>query len=329
MKTLEHEIRDVLSGKQYYDLIEQTNNNFINMLDQIYEEKIDKELFLELYESYIEYLIEQDPWYSRVWSGAKDMASKIGSSKAAKFGSKLMGPLNVASDAYGRYSSGQSALDVVGGTAASALGALAGTAVGALGGVPGAFAGGTAGSIAGSELYDRIRGLDKKDGAQASPLPSTNNATQSAIVKPGDSAKIPDKPLSGTVEKSKSPPEITKPQMSYADMGIQKDIGVKPPPQQNAPTPSLIPPKDTSGSDAAEIRRGKGMSNGVSPPPQTQPTPQAPQPVAKPAPQPTPQPVARPSPEEIKRRTPRPSSSVSSGSFSQYPDWAQKAFQGN
>lgn len=323
MKTLEHEIRDVLSEKQYYDLIEQTNNNFINMLDQIYEEKIDKELFLELYESYIEYLIEQDPWYKRMWSGAKDMANTVASSKAGKIAGKLMGPLNVASDAYGRYSSGQSTMDVIGGTAASALGALGGTAIG------GPFIGGTAGSIAGSELYDRIRGLDKKDGAQASPLPSTNNATQSAIVKPGDSAKIPDKPLSGTVEKSKSPPEITNPQMSYADMGIKKDDGVKTPPQQNAPTPSLITPRDTSGSDAAEIRRGKGMSNGVSPPPQTQPTPQAPQPVAKPAPQPTSQPVARPSPEETKRRTPRPSSSVSSGSFSQYPDWAQKAFQGN
>lgn len=329
MKTLEHEIRDVLSEKQYYDLIEQTNNNFINMLDQIYEEKIDRELFLELYESYIEYLIEQDPWYSRVWSGAKDMASKIGSSKAAKFGSKLIGPLNVGWSAYDRYKAGQSMTDIIGGTVASGLGTLAGTAIGGLGGLPGSVAGGISGNIAGGELYDKFRGLDKKDGAQASTLPSTNNATQSAVVKPGDSAKIPDKPLSGTVEKSKSPPEITKPQMSYADMGIQKDIGVKPPPQQNAPTPSLITPRDTSGSDAAEIRRGKGMSNGVSPPPQTQPTPQAPQPVAKPSPQPTQQPVARPSPEETKRRTPRPSSSVSSGSFSQYPDWAQKAFQGN
>ena len=60
MKTLEHEIRDVMSRKKEQDLIEEVNNNFINMINDMYEEEISEEKFIQLYELYIIHLNEQN-----------------------------------------------------------------------------------------------------------------------------------------------------------------------------------------------------------------------------------------------------------------------------
>jgi hypothetical protein len=294
MKTLEHEIRDVLSGKNEQELVEEINNRFVNMINELYEEPISEEQFLSLYESYIEYLIEQEPSaMSRLWSGVKGM------------GSKILGPLGIAYDANERYSKGQSIRDVVGGTASTLAGGIAGAktgaALGALGGPAGVGVGGIIGGVLGGigagDLYDKY---------------------------------ITNKP-SETNTNKQQPTQNNKP-LTPEQMGIKQNLGVNPPPKQNAPTPSMVNPTvDTKGSDAAEIRRATAMTTppaAVPPMPKSAETPAQTKQQVQPPPPPAPTAMPKPQDETRKRMT-RPTAQPSGGSFSQYPQWAQKAFAGN
>ena len=60
MKTLEHTIRDVMSGKHQNDLLEDVNDKFIDSVRKVYGDDLTEEEFIYLYEQYMNYLIEGD-----------------------------------------------------------------------------------------------------------------------------------------------------------------------------------------------------------------------------------------------------------------------------
>lgn len=84
MKSLEHNIRDVLSRKNEKEYIEEMNNSFIKNVKKIYGNDLSEDEFLFLYEGYINCLLEQDSWAEKAKSFIK--ASPAMLKKAAMYG---------------------------------------------------------------------------------------------------------------------------------------------------------------------------------------------------------------------------------------------------
>ena len=55
MKTLEHTIRDVMSGKHQNDLLEEVTLDFVESVKKVYGNDLTEEEFIYLYEQYMNY----------------------------------------------------------------------------------------------------------------------------------------------------------------------------------------------------------------------------------------------------------------------------------
>jgi hypothetical protein len=261
MKTLEHTIRDVMSGKREQDLIEEVNNNFINIINTVYEEKLSEEKFIELYNLYIDHLIEQEPWYSNLYQGAKNTASSLYRG-AAKYGSKAIAPVGAALDAGLRYSEGQPTGQILAGTGASLAGGLAGswagaktlgTAGGIIGGpvgagigtVVGGIGGGILGSFGGSKYVDAMY-----PNAAAKPPTSNTQPTTAAPATP---------PVSPPGANTNVAPTTTQPaERRGGTSGAVRSLDQKlnqpeTPTPPSAPTSPVAPSTSTSSSRTPEM----------------------------------------------------------------------------
>ena len=259
MKTLEHEIRDVMSRKKEKDLIEEVNNNFINLVNTLYEEELTEEQFVTLYEAYINYLIERDGMLSKAWNLIKNnpkTSSAIG--VGAVGGSQLQNPpsdgvedtldatrlgLGAAGLASSRFTgaAAKAAKFIPGVSTAVGLGTAAYRAY------KGDYTG--AGLAAGSAIpgpvgwgfsaADMARGALGHPDASASPPnpatpPNTDNkspaapaATPPPVSPPGSKEKSPIAvdPLSGTVtniSNDKKQQPLDKKQIEYTDRGFSQ-----------------------------------------------------------------------------------------------------------
>ena len=250
MKTLEHEIRDVMSRKKEKDLIEEVNNNFINLVNTLYEEELTEEQFVTLYEAYINYLIEQESWYSKAYS--KAMNHPI---------AKAILP------AYGAY-------DVATRAGQGDVGGLSSMGAGAL--VAGAKLAGKAGSklipgigsaIAAGETYDNIKKGKYVDAAISGlgviPGPTQAISLGLSVAKGAHDAFAPDPsakpPNTDNKSPAATPPPVSPPGANSSSTSTGPRRGTLAP----------LVPRDTTGSTGAVQNPTQQTSSSTTPTPAT------------------------------------------------------------
>lgn len=349
MKTLEHNIRDVMSGKNDQLIVEEINNDFIEFVNKVFDRQLTEEEFSSLYESYVNYLIEQDPWYSP--SRLKQFGQGVGEFARNAF---LPG-----------VASGNTSISTAQGTGTAAGAAMA------KGGFFSRLVPGLGSGLSAVDAYERYKKGDKAGAAISAtgvvpitPLQIMGMGLNYVRDNPG-------KPLEGepttrgperALQRAGASPNVLQPGTDVP-RSVQKPPGVQTPTPTSAPPPATPPVASPSSSfRQSEISSMKDLEKSnlrtqPAPPATAKPMPSAPgeggtpQPVPvtpsatapAPATAPTQTPTAptpprvtpKPPAEETRKKpvvtpTPRPSTGTSTGgSFSQYPDWAQDAFGRN
>lgn len=346
MKTLEHNIRDVLTRKNDQLIVEEINNDFIAFVNGVFDRQLTEEEFLSLYESYVNYLIEQEAsMASKIMSGAKwlgrgarfvpgiQTAAGLGlagyralqgdyKGAGLSLGSAIPGPVgygfaaaDIARELKGdNTSTADTAADVAGGVA----GAKAGQKV-----LDSATQKGIAPPKAPPGSSWMTKGLSAIKRAPYVGLPIAAGIAGATAVKGmyDNEAKATTAPNAPPASAPPSPPAATPPPTTTP----QPTAKPMPPAPGEGGTPQPVPVTPSATAPA--------QAPAAAPPPV--PAPASPRATSTAPPPPAQRASPIKPPEEARKKpvvtpTQRPSMGASTGgSFSQYPSWAQKAFQGN